>query len=99
MLDGQSGDPRLATRGSPYGSFAKRGVVSIPLEHFAELMVVALSRERRTRGHDVAVRDQELSDRAGIVASRLERLDVRLGRCGQHLPVGRAALAVLVRKA
>ena len=43
-LDGESSDPRLAARGSTDGRFAKRGVVPIPLEDFAELMIVALSR-------------------------------------------------------
>ena len=98
-LDREPGDPRLPTRGSTNGRFAKRGVVPIPLEDLAELMIVALSRNRRARRHDVSVLDQELSDRTGVVASRLEGFDIRLARGRQHLAIRRAAVAILVGKA
>ena len=81
------------------GRFAERGVVPIALQDFAELVIVALARNRRTRGHDVSVLDQELSDGAGVVASGLEGFDVRLASGRQHLAVRRAAVAILVGEA
>ena len=71
----------------------------IPLEDFAELMIVALARNRRTRGHDVSVLDQELSHRTGVVPSRLEGFDIGLAGRHQHLAIRRAALAILVGEA
>ena len=72
--------PTSANRSSTNGCFAKRGVVPIMLEDFAELMIVALSRNRRARGHDVSVLDQKLSYRTGVgpVASRGLRYRVYL---------------------
>jgi hypothetical protein len=54
-LDRKSCDPRLTTRNSTNGSFAKRGVVPIPLEDFTELMIVALASTRRTRRYDESI--------------------------------------------
>src|SRR6478609_6438621 len=53
VLERESRDPGLSTGGSTDGRFAKRRVVPIPLEDLAELMIVTLSCECRTCGHDV----------------------------------------------
>jgi len=95
-LDGKSSDPRLATRGSTNGGFAERGVVPIALEDFAELVIVALSSNGRTRRHDVAVFDQELAHGTRVVSVCLEGFDVGLGRGLEYLAIRRAAVAILV---
>ncbi len=68
----------------------------VPLEQLAELMVVALAGGRRARRHDIAILQQELAERAGVVAMRFERLDIRLTGCGQYRPARRAAIAIFV---
>ena len=87
-LDGESSNPRLPSNGSADRCFAKRRVVSIPLEDLAELMVVALSSDRGARGHDVPVLDQELAHGTRVVSSRLEGFDIRLAGRRSTSPSG-----------
>jgi hypothetical protein len=42
----------------------------IAFEHFAELMIVGLARDRCPRGNDVATLEQELAKGARIVSTR-----------------------------
>src|SRR4051812_19048589 len=95
----ESGDPRLAACVSTDGGFAKGRIVPIALTDFAELVVVALSRYCRARGHNISTLDEELRECTGVVASRLQGLDIGLARRLQHLAIRRAAVAILVGKA
>ena len=99
-FDGEPGDPRLSTCGSTDRRFAKRGVVPIALHDFAELVIVALSRDRGARGHHVPALDQELrrGHRRRTVASPALRR-----RAGRSPPAPRPssspAFAILVGEA
>ena len=73
--------------------------MAIAFQDLAELMAMALARDRGTGGDHVAVLEKKLSDRAGVVPSRLERFDVRQARGREHLSVRCAAVAVLVGEA
>ena len=96
-LDGEPRHPRLARRRSTDSCFAERRIVPISLEDLAKLVIVALSRNRRARGHDVSVLNQKLSYRTGVVTSRFEGFDVWLASGHKHVAVRRAAVAILVR--
>ena len=98
-FDREPGDPRLEARRSTDRRFTKRGVVPIPFEDLAVLMIVILSCNCRARGHDVSVLDQELAHRTGIVSSRVEPFHVGLAGGEEHLAIRRAAVAILVCEA
>ena len=70
----------------------------IALDDFAKLVVVALACDRGACGHHVAAVEQELPEGAGVVPLGLQGFNVRLASGRKHLPVGSAAVAVLVRE-
>lgn len=84
-LDGESGDPGLSARGSTDGCLAKGRVVPIPLEDFAELVIVALSSNRRTRGNDVSRAKEREKNVTASVAPPVDRLSRNSSVGSAHL--------------
>ncbi len=70
----------------------------IAFRDVAKLVVVALPRDGRPRGHRVLALEEKLRHRAAVEALRLERFHVRLARGRQHVSVQRAAVPVLIRE-
>src|SRR4029079_18339266 len=70
-------------------------VVRVSLAHVAEAMVVTLPGCGAAGGQYVLFVDQRLDRTAHVVASRIERLDVRRTGGGEHAIVHRAPIAIL----
>src|SRR4029453_18627793 len=95
---GHAADPRLPTGSATDGNLSKRCVVVVALEHFTELMIVALSCDRSAGGYDVAILEQELAKRSCVVSSGFERFHVRRAGGRQNRTVGRTTVSAFVRE-
>ena len=68
-LNSDAADPCLFSGGATNRHLPEGSVVMISFEHFAELMIVSLPRDCRSRGDDIPTAEQELAKRTGVVST------------------------------